>query len=393
MSETQKKTDTALKEIIAYTLPELYTGKEWYVGFYAFDPGLGRMHRKKIKINFISGTTKRRKYAEDLKHRLVEKLKKGWNPWVEQENPRAYHTFVEVLNEYRKYADKMLAEELFRPDTHKTYTSYCRNMEDWNAQEYETPITYIYQFDADFCVRFLEAIYIDRDNAAITRDNYRTFMHNFAEFCIQHRYLQTNPTAGITSISKRNKKKKRTVIPEPELIRLHEYLNQKNKHFLLACYILNYCFIRPKEMSMLRIQNFSLKYQTVFVADTVSKNREDGTITLPAKVIHLMLDLDIFNYPGDFYLFSDKFYPGEKYRDPKQFRDFWTHFVRKDLKFPDKYKFYSLKDTGITNMLRKHDSLSVRDQARHSSIATTDLYTPHDIEMANDLIKNYEGAF
>lgn len=34
MSSIQKKPDTALKEIIAYTLPELYTGKEWYVGFY-----------------------------------------------------------------------------------------------------------------------------------------------------------------------------------------------------------------------------------------------------------------------------------------------------------------------------------------------------------------------
>ncbi|WP_286155815.1 site-specific integrase [Parabacteroides goldsteinii] len=393
MSNIQKKPDSALKEIIAYTLPELYTGKEWYVGFYAFDPLQGKMRRKKIKINFIKGTTKRRKYGEGLKQRLIEKLSKGWNPWIEQENSNAYHTFTEVLELYRKYADKMFADELWRPDTHKTYISYCRNLENWNNEENKVPITYIYQFNQDFCAKFLESIYIDRDNSATTRDNYRSFLNNFSEYCLQHSFISANPIAGIGLLSRRNKKKKRTTLPDAELIRLQEYLIQKNKHYLLACYILNYCFIRPKEMSMLRIHNFSLKYQTVFVADTVSKNRSDGTITLPAKVIRLMLDLDIFNYPGDFYLFSDKFLPGEKFREPKQFRDYWTHYVRKDLKFPEKYKFYSLKDTGITNMLRNYDTLSVRDQARHSSIATTDLYTPHDIEMANELIKNYEGVF
>lgn len=38
-------------------------------------------------------------------------------------------------------------------------------------------------------------------------------------------------------------------------------------------------------------------------------------------------------------------------------------------------------------MLRHYDVLSVRDQARHSSILMTDIYTPHDIQEANDLIK------
>ena len=44
-------------------------------------------------------------------------------------------------------------------------------------------------------------------------------------------------------------------------------------------------------------------------------------------------------------------------------------------------------------MLRHYDTLSVRDQARHSSILMTDIYTPHDIQEANELIKNYEDAF
>ena len=37
------------------------------------------------------------------------------------------------------------------------------------------------------------------------------------------------------------------------------------------------------------------------------------------------------------------------------------------------------------------DVLSVRDQARHSSILITDIYTPKDIQKANEYIKNYQG--
>ena len=54
-------------------------------------------------------------------------------------------------------------------------------------------------------------------------------------------------------------------------------------------------------------------------------------------------------------------------------------------------KFYSLKDTGITNMLKSNmDVLSVRDQARHSSISITDMYTPANVNKVNKAILDYE---
>jgi hypothetical protein len=51
--------------VLQYTPPKLYTGKEWYVGFYAFDPTTNRLKRKKIKLNFIEKNSERRKYATD----------------------------------------------------------------------------------------------------------------------------------------------------------------------------------------------------------------------------------------------------------------------------------------------------------------------------------------
>ena len=343
-----------IQEIKSYTPPVLHTGKDWYIDFYAFNPVDGVMKRKKIKLNFIKSVKERRAYAKGCINRLSEKLATGWNPWIEQECGNAFLLFKDVIDKYRTFLAKMQRDGRYRQETIKSYSSYLRNMEIFN-EEKKVPITYIYQFDKDFCVMLLDEVYITRDNTAFTRDNYLGFLNSFAK--------------------------------------VSDYLKNHNPYMLLASYILYYCFIRPAEMVGLRLNDISLKKQTIFVSDNISKNRKDGTITLPSKVIHLMLDLHIFNNPGDYYLFSDGFRPGKTKRSEKMFRDWWAHHLRKDLKLSAQYKFYSLKDTGITNMLRHYDVLSVRDQARHSSILMTDIYTPHDIQEANDLIKNYQGDF
>lgn len=105
-----------------------------------------------------------------------------------------------------------------------------------------------------------------------------------------------------------------------------------------------------------------------------------------------MIELSIFDYPNDYYLFSNHFKPGKQHRMSKQFTDYWLK-VRNTLNFPTNYQFYSLKDSGITNMLKTHDIITVRDQARHSDMLMTDKYTPHDVKEANPLIKKYEGKF
>lgn len=379
-------------EIRRYTPPVYHQGKESYIDFYAFDPATGKMRRKKIKLNKIKNANQRRKYCNNLMNRLSEQLSQGWNPWIEKSSGSAYLPFSEIIDRYRTYIDKLLNEGVYRPETHKSLSSQLKNLIEYNQRK-RLPITYIYQFDKDFCVEFLDEIYINRDNTAYTRDNYLSFLRLFSHYCVEKNYLKTLPTDGISVLGRRFKHKTRALISQVHLNMLHDYLSEINKHYLLACYILYYCFIRPSEMVKLRLANISLSKQTIFVQDTISKNRKNGTITLPQKVIMLMLDLHTFDHPSHYFLFSEGFRPGDKQVSEKIFRDWWLRHIRKNLGFPDSYKFYSLKDTGITNMLRQEDVLSVRDQARHSSILMTDIYTPHDVQEANELIKKYQGEF
>lgn len=380
----------SLQEIISYTYPKLYTGKEWYVGFYAYDPAAGTMRRKKIKINHIEKVTERRKFASGLMSRIQAKLDHGWNPWIEAENSKSFSTWADVCDRYKTYIMKMYNDGNLREKTMYGYLSMLKVLMEWDRQQ-KTPITYIYQFNRVFVSDFLDYIYIGKDNSIRTRNNYLTWLGIFDGYLMQHSYIKTKVTEGIVSIKRNTYEKDREVIPDPEMERLHNYLQENNKHYMLACYILHYALIRPREMSYLKLEDISLEKQTIYISGKFSKNKKNAVVTLPAKVIHLMIDLDIFKYPGHYYLFSNDFKPGDVQKSEKGFRDYWDRNIRKNLKWPMKYKFYSLKDTGITAMLRSCDTLTVRDQARHSSILMTNVYTPQDIKEANKLLLNYEG--
>ena len=376
-----------------YTPPKLHTGKDWYVDFYAFDPASGTMRRKKFKLNNIPNKRDRRVYASDLMSRIFEELQAGWNPWIQAASGATYSTLRDACEAYEAYLSKLLQEDLLREKTCKGYRSYLNIMLEWNASQ-PRPKNYIYQVDHTFCVRFLDWIWLDKGLSSTTRDNYLNWLKHFAKFLLEKQYVSTDITAGISSLGKKKSRKNRSIIAKADMARLKEFAEKNNRHFLLACYILYYCFIRPKEMSYIQLKHISVKRGTIFIPDYSSKNRKDGTVTLPDKVLKLMMELDIFRYPDSYYLFSDKMRPGSGQRSNKIFTDYWTHYVRKNLHFPPNYKFYSLKDTGITDLIKANtDLLSVRNQARHHSLLMTDLYTPHDIEEANEAIRHHSSDF
>lgn len=378
-----------INQVKGWTPPTFHQGKECFVSFTAFDPSSGRMKRKKIMLGRIKGKTAQKKYAQGIIQKLTEKLLDGWNPWIEATAPLEYTLFSEVCDKYVNYLYKLVQDSDIREDTLASYLSYMRILRAWAEK---VPLTYIYQFNHRKVCEFIDYVFIERNNTLQTRNNYLSWVKTFCTWLLQRAYLTVNPAAGLTAVQRRARKKNRDVLSDDALRRLRDYLDTHNRHYLLACYLLHYMFIRPHEMTYIKIEDINVRRQTLMLHGDNTKNRNDAAPTMPAKIVRLMLDLGIFNSPGHYYLFSDGFCPGPERQSEKMFRDYWVRRVRKDLNFPVQYKFYSLKDTGITNMLRaNHDVLTVRDQARHSSILITDTYTPKDIMAANKALLNYDG--
>lgn len=369
----------------------MHAGKSNYIDFFALDPASGRMRRKKYMLDRIKKKADRKTYGEHLLKKLAEKLLAGWNPWVNDAQPMQYAPLGDVLDKYRDFIMRQYETNGKREQSVKSYLSYLSIFRRWAERR---GMEYAYQVDKRNVAAFLDYVFVDRNTTMQTRNNYAGWLKTLCHYMLERGYLESDPMQFIKQVGRRNSAKNRDVLPDEELTRVRHYLEGKNKHFLLACYLIYYCFIRPHEMARLRVGDISLKGQTIFMSGEVAKNRNDAVVTLPAHVARLMIDLGVFDAPGHYYLFSDDFCPGPAARSEKAFRDFWDRSVRKALRLGTRYKFYSLKDTGITNMLRSQkDILSVKKQARHSSIAITDIYTPKRDMKGDAQLKDYEGLF
>jgi site-specific recombinase XerD len=117
----------------------------------------------------------------------------------------------------------------------------------------------------------------------------------------------------------------------------------------------------------------------IYIEKTISKNRKSQPVTIPDLLLK-KLENHIKKARAEDYIFSNNFTPGNKPITPKRISDEWVK-LRNKLNLSSALQWYSLKDTGITNLLKAGVPLiAVRDQARHHSSNQTDAYTPKENE-------------
>lgn len=370
-------------ELQGFTYPKLHTGKSWYIDFLAYDPAEGRMKRKKYTLDNIPTKTQRRIRAAELISSTLALLRTGWSPWVDASAARSYTLLEVALGKYERYL-----ERLSRYQTRKMYQSRVNILREYNAT-LPIPIKYVYQFDKAFISGFLDYVYYERETTGRTRNNYKGWCSSLSSYFIEHAWLNENPAEKIRSIEETAKK--RRALTQLELRTLKSYLSKIDKHYLLACMFEYYTFIRPTELSNVKIGDINLKEQSVYVPAEVSKNKRDGKVALNDTLIKMMLELEIFKYHSGCYLFGKKMLPSEKKASSEIFRRAWLK-LRKELKWPDALQFYSLKDSGIRDLANSEGIVIARDQARHTDVSTTNKYlTGRDLPV-HDETKHFEGV-
>ena len=373
--------------LVGYTLPQLHTGKSWYVDFFAWDPVSERMKRKKYMLDRCKTVSERRTMASLLITSITQRLMKGWNPFVSSDSTRHLTAFGDVLGKYRDYISSMEAKGTLKQKTAYDYLSRVGTLETY-ISECHVRISFAYQFDRGFVVDFLDYLIMDKDVSATTRNNYRTWLSTVGTWMVERKYISRNPVEDVHML--REKEKKREPLASTALARMREYLYKNNRHFLLACMMEYYTFIRPDEMRHLRIGDVSLSRKEVTVPAEVSKNRKERTVGLNQKVILLMIELNVFDAPSQYYIFGEGLKPGPEMTYLNHFRMEWRK-VRTALRWPDSYQFYSLKDSGIRDLANAQGVVVARDQAGHYDVSVTNRYLKRGREVP-DGVKTFDGG-
>ena len=368
-------------ELRAFTDPVLHKTDKWYIDFKSLEPISGKMRRKKYYVKECSSIRQRGRIANEMLSFLAVRLREGWSPWAAEDHASSQmSTFAYCLDKYMQYVSTIK-----KKSTHDSYSSRVNVLRQYIGMQ-KKPILMAYQFDTAFCCGFLDYILIEKGDNVRTRNNYRNWLFSLAEFLRLRSLIVSNPVDVIGLLKECDKFRKDLTVQM--LSELSVYLKAHDKYFYLACLMEYYAFIRPNELSYLKVGCVQVKSQIIRLPPETTKNGKDGNVVLNKKIIMLMLDLDILNKPGDCYIFSHGCMPGKEYVGPDQFNKKWKT-IRMALGWSSRYQFYSLKDSGIRDLANTEGIAVTRDQARHMDISTTNRYIQR--HAVHECVKGFDG--
>jgi site-specific recombinase, phage integrase family len=374
---------------VDYKPAELQKGKndEWRVVFYAKVPAKNEFKRFRKRVPPISSTREREKYAKKMIATINQKLDSGWSPFYEDTNVK-YKSLDYCADLFIKMQEKEIADGVKRPDTVRSYKSFLAGFKKYITDK-KLPIKFLIELDTYTIQNFLDYIYIEKNNTPRTYNNYLRFLNTFFIWCKTKNFINTNPAESIRAKAKTQKKREVLTPTAKEKVKL---LRETNFHYYVLCMLTYYCFIRRTEITKLKVSDVHLRQGYILIDGENSKNRKTESVTIPdAFLPDLALHLSKANNSD--YLFSQNNYKaGSKPIPPKKISDEWAKF-RNANKLDSKFQFYSLKDTGITDLLNTGiPAIKVRDQARHHDLKITESYTARN-KFADDMVKNASFAF
>ena len=341
------------------------TKTDSYVAYYALNPLTRRLERKRVRVNHIRVKSERRKYGRLLACEINSKLYNGWNPFVEELSGRGCKTLSDAVDEFLKEKCKIL-----RPDSVRCYTSWGSIFKNW-CDAHGISGNYCFSFDKSMAVRFMRDMDCRDRLAPKTYNNYLRFYTTLFLWMVKRGYAAANPFQDIDR--KRVDSKIRTVIPPDVRERIRDYyVNIGMGEFVLVMNLCFRCLIRPKEILQLHVRDFDFADNIIVIPASVTKNHHPRFVAIPDDLAGDFKYLS--GYDPDLYAFSRRYKPGMYLLTTRRIGEVWRD-MRTALGLPMEYQFYSLKDSGITEMLEAGvPPKLVKELADHSSLEMTEKY-------------------
>ena len=363
----------------------LTQGKEWFVSFYVINPESGKLKRVRMKINRIKPLSERRRTARLMMSAINQRLAIGWNPLIEKVAPRGGVRLYEALDTFLQVKGKEM-----EPTSMRMYTSFVKTFRAWLEAHGGGKDLLASSFTRESAVQFMDDV--EMKYTAKTFNNYLGFFKNLFGWMVEKGYAVDNPFGKFSKKSKRLTQKQRRLLTDAELKRLFSFLEGDCPEYLAICLLCYCCFMRPKEIVLLRCRDIDLRRQLVHVDASIAKNDRDSSRTIPDDIVPALSLLDLSS--PDLYVFGGRrghlFIPSTELVCSREIARYWNLTVRKACGFPMEVQFYSLKDTGITNMLNGGMPINlVQQQADHSSVAMTAIYVGKKAQ-ATDALKEAE---
>ena len=377
--------DNLSTPLIDFIPAQLKENKEWNIIYYIKDPISNKLVRRRKRVPPHNRITERRKMAVRMVSTINKKLDHGWNPIEEDEAPRSFTSIIYAQSMFIEYVQRDVNTGEKRADTLRTYKSILSNLVNWlktNNKEKE----YVMNFNTEMVGNFLDYMYLEKKVSATTYNNNLGILKIFGKYLITKGYIKNNPLEMFDK--KKKTPKKRGVIELDILDNVFTALDNVSPEYKLLCKLIYYCYIRPTELSKLKVKDIILKDKLIYLSKDVSK-KSSGHVTIPNSILSDIV-LHISNAKNNDYLFSrNACKVGEVQSNGNIYYKLWQRWIVKP--GITKEPLYSIKDSGITHALDKGVSpVSVKNQARHSDLTITTAYLRKNQKKSDSSIENAE---
>jgi integrase len=311
-------------------------------------------------------------------------LESGWNPFINGSNTSELTLFTEAVNKYLLFKSKEL-----KPNSLRGYKSYIKRIIDYVEKKY--PNLFSVNFNKKITLDFMTSLRLGQNISNQIFNNNLLFYRIMFNWLVEYNYADVNYFNEIKPIPKKKLKKIRRPFEQNELIKLVDYLTKENKRYLCMCLLCYYCLLRPEDIVNLKKSSFDLKRHLIFISEDYTKNDKNSYRVIPKVLDKYLTVLELSKMNNTDFVFSTTktFLPGKKKLDSREVARYWANHVRPFCKFGIDLQFYSLKDTGITNLMSNGiSSIYGQGQADHSSLEITEKYAHNKTPAGFNQLRN-----
>lgn len=378
--------------------------KQWFI-FYSYrDPRNGKMKRfKTYGLDRFKTVKERTRESEKLRLEITEKLRNGWNPFLDDEKA-VYQDQLQYNNVARLYGKRRSSNKTVRyfsslflsdiekegvleQETIRTYTSKLRTFNIW-LESISIDGDDISCISNETIIDFFKFMIEKRKLSGNSIKKYRQILRNMFEYARKQKAITTNPVFDIPECRRVNDQSPRP-IAEFDIMTFKDAIQRDDPQLWLAICFEYYCYLRPgKELRFLRIKDIDFARGTINVDRERAKTNLERFPTIPYVFLQQLREMKMHLQPKHYYVLGPKGEPGEKPLSKNTLRIRFRHF-REKLNMPDSYKFYSWKHTGNG---RASDAgittKELQEQNGHTSLLTTEKYMRFKIGKVSKAIRD-----
>jgi integrase/recombinase XerD len=353
-----------------YVLPKIVDAggdlsARWYVEYKFKHPETNKFVKFREWISSkLSTRTARYSKASELKNTINVKLKSGYNPF---ENTQRNYTLNEAFEEVLKIKNATTESR-----TRSTYKSISKIFLVWlHLLKYKNLRPS--EFNKYHAQQFLDYALVTKKVSNRTHNNYLVAMRTLFECFFTRDYIDVNVWKKIPKL--KTKETNLSFFNPDERLKIKEFLEKEHYELYCVMLLIYYCFLRPAEITRLRICDIDFRKNQIIVKGNQSKNGKTQIVIMHQNLVDSLMKLNLQNHDQNLFVFgtTKSLLPSSKKIAPTRIADVWRWYVKE--KHGIKKNIYDMKPTGAGEAFDNGiDARQIQLQIRHASLEHTQIY-------------------